>query len=151
MRRIFFLPLRWPQEAWYICTKFHDDGFRNSSNINGINSTIWEAIVLVLLMRWIYDVRCWNWLRWHKIHTKFHKDRFRHLSAITAITATIWEPIIFVLLTEGIGDVYCWGGFMRSNIHTKFRDDRFRNSSNVKVLPDKFDGCNFGILMEGNY
>jgi hypothetical protein len=33
----------------YIHIKFHDNRFRNSSNIKGI-STIWEAVVLVLLM-----------------------------------------------------------------------------------------------------
>jgi hypothetical protein len=58
------MPLRWPQVAWYtyqvswydIHTKYHDDWFKHSSNINAITSTIWEATVLVLLMRGIYDV-----------------------------------------------------------------------------------------------
>jgi hypothetical protein len=34
-------------------TKFHDDQFENSSNIKGITSTIWEAVVLVLQVRGI--------------------------------------------------------------------------------------------------
>jgi UDP-N-acetylmuramyl pentapeptide phosphotransferase/UDP-N-acetylglucosamine-1-phosphate transferase len=39
--------------------KFHDDQFRHSSNIKGINS-IREAAVMVLLMIGIYEVRFWN-------------------------------------------------------------------------------------------
>jgi hypothetical protein len=38
-------------------TKFHDDWFRNSSNIKHATSTTWEAIVSVLLMRRIYELR----------------------------------------------------------------------------------------------
>jgi hypothetical protein len=38
-----------------------------SSSILGTISTIWEAIVLVLLTRGIYDPRHWDGLRWHDI------------------------------------------------------------------------------------
>jgi hypothetical protein len=34
-------------------TKCQDNWFRNSSNMEGITSTIWEAVVLVVLMRGI--------------------------------------------------------------------------------------------------
>jgi hypothetical protein len=50
----------------------------------------------------IYEVSCWNGLRWHDIHTKFHDDQFRCLSNITVITATIWEAVMLALLFEGI-------------------------------------------------
>jgi hypothetical protein len=36
-----------------IHTKFHDDRFRNSSNIKVISSTVREAVLLVLLTRGI--------------------------------------------------------------------------------------------------
>jgi hypothetical protein len=36
--------------------KFYDDRFRNSHNIKVITATIWEAAVLLLLMRGIYEV-----------------------------------------------------------------------------------------------
>jgi hypothetical protein len=65
---LWCIRLRWPQLAWHIDIKFHDDWFRNSSNIKGITSTIWEAALLILLMRGIYDVRHWDDLRWHDIY-----------------------------------------------------------------------------------
>jgi hypothetical protein len=41
-----------------------DDRFRHSSNTNikDIPSTVWDAIVVVLLMRGAYDVRHWDGL-----------------------------------------------------------------------------------------
>jgi hypothetical protein len=39
----------------YVHTKFHDDRFRYSSDIEVINSTTWEAEMLVLLIWWGYD------------------------------------------------------------------------------------------------
>jgi hypothetical protein len=50
---------RWDGLWWHdIHTKSHDDMFRHSITIKGIISTIWEATVLVLLMKRICDVRC---------------------------------------------------------------------------------------------
>jgi hypothetical protein len=47
----------WDVLSWHdIHTKSHDDWLRFSSNIEGITWTVWEAIVLVLLMGEIYDV-----------------------------------------------------------------------------------------------
>jgi hypothetical protein len=37
-----------PQMAWH--TKFREDRFRNSGNINDATTAIWEALVLALLM-----------------------------------------------------------------------------------------------------
>jgi hypothetical protein len=34
--------------------------------------------MLVLLMRGIYKLCCWNGLGWHDIHTKSHKDWFKN-------------------------------------------------------------------------
>jgi hypothetical protein len=81
--------------------KCHDDRFRNSSNIKGITSWTWEAVVLVLLMKGIYDVRRWDGYRWHDIHTKCYDDQFRHLNNIKGITSTILQAVVLVLLTEG--------------------------------------------------
>jgi hypothetical protein len=41
-------------------TKFHEDWLGHSSNIKSITSTVWEAIVLVLLLRGTYDARHWE-------------------------------------------------------------------------------------------
>jgi hypothetical protein len=51
------MPLRWPQ-THDICTKFHDDRFRHSSNIKVITSIVCEAAVLVLQMGGIYELYC---------------------------------------------------------------------------------------------
>jgi hypothetical protein len=40
-----------------INTEYHDDRVKHSSSINGINSTIREAIVLLSLMKVIYRAR----------------------------------------------------------------------------------------------
>jgi hypothetical protein len=40
----------------YIHTKFHDEGFRHLKNITVITATIWEAVMLVLLIEGIYAV-----------------------------------------------------------------------------------------------
>jgi hypothetical protein len=66
------------------------------------DSEIWKAVMLVLLTERIYEVRRWNWLRWHDIRAEFHSGQLWHLSDITALTSTIWETVIFVLLMEGI-------------------------------------------------
>jgi hypothetical protein len=65
---LWCVPLRWPHMAWYIHTKFHDDWFKHLSNIKDITSTILEAVMLVLLMRGIYDVCSGVVLRWHDIY-----------------------------------------------------------------------------------
>jgi hypothetical protein len=44
--------LRWHD----VYMTFHDDWFRHSSSIKGITSTIGEAVVLLLLIRGIYEV-----------------------------------------------------------------------------------------------
>jgi hypothetical protein len=54
----------WDGLRWHdIYTKSHDDRFKHSSNIKNITSTVWEDMVLVLLMREIYDLRHWDGLR----------------------------------------------------------------------------------------
>jgi hypothetical protein len=51
----------------YVNTKFHNNQSKFYSNIKDITVTFWEAIVLVLLMRGIYDVLHLYGLRWHDI------------------------------------------------------------------------------------
>jgi hypothetical protein len=49
---------RWDGTRWHdIHTKFHDDRFKHSSNIQIINSTISEAALLILLMGWSMPLR----------------------------------------------------------------------------------------------
>jgi hypothetical protein len=84
--------------------KSHDNRFRHFSNIKYI-TWVQEPIVLVLLMRGMYDLGRWNGLRRHDIRSKFHDDWNRHLSMITVIAATIWEALMLVLLIEGIYEV----------------------------------------------
>jgi hypothetical protein len=57
-RDFLIMLLRWHD----IHIKSHDDWFRNSSNIKGNSSAFWEAIVLVLQTRSIYDVCHWGGL-----------------------------------------------------------------------------------------
>jgi hypothetical protein len=45
-------------------------------------SEIWEAVMLVLLMGRIHEVRRWDELGSHDIYTKFHKDWFRHSKVV---------------------------------------------------------------------
>jgi hypothetical protein len=43
---------------WHdILTKFHEDCYRRSSNIEVFPLEIWKAVMLVLLMKGIYEVR----------------------------------------------------------------------------------------------
>jgi hypothetical protein len=49
-------------------TESLDNRARHSSNIKGNTSTTWEVVVLVLMMREIYDVHYWGCLRWHHTH-----------------------------------------------------------------------------------
>jgi hypothetical protein len=94
---------RWEGLGYHdIHTKFHDNLFRQLSNLMVIVSTVWEAVVLVLLMGRIYKVCHWDGFRWHYIHTKFHDDRFMHLSNIKGITSAVWEAMMLVLLIRGI-------------------------------------------------
>jgi hypothetical protein len=104
-----------------ISTKFHDERLRSSSNIKGIISTIWGYSVGITDER-IYDVRCWNGLKWHDILTEFHNNCFKHLSNITVIAATIWEVVMLALPFEGT------------------YEDWYRCLNNIKVLPQKFEG-----------
>jgi hypothetical protein len=119
-------------------TKFGDQ-FRNSSNIKDITSTVWEAIVLALLLRRISYVSRWDGLKWHDIYTKSHDNQFRHSSNVKGITSTIWVPIVLVLSMRKMYDVRHWDDFMWHYIHTKFHEDWCRRSSNIKVLPQKFE------------
>jgi hypothetical protein len=59
-----------------------------TGNIKVITSTDWEAVVLVLLMRWIYDVRHWDGIIWHDIyvHTKFPEDWDRRSNIIKILS-----------------------------------------------------------------
>jgi hypothetical protein len=43
-------------ECHNIHTKSHDSRFRHLSNIKVIMSTVWEAVILVLVMGTLYDV-----------------------------------------------------------------------------------------------
>jgi hypothetical protein len=60
-----------------ILTKFHDDRFLNSSNIKDVTSRIWEAVMLVLLIRGIL-ITSLSWL--HVARTKFHEDWYTRSS-----------------------------------------------------------------------
>jgi hypothetical protein len=66
----------------HICTKFHDDRFRHLSNTTVITATIGEAIILVLLIEGIYEVRHWIGFMRYDILTKFHEDWYRRSSNI---------------------------------------------------------------------
>jgi hypothetical protein len=80
-RDMWCTPLEWAQVPWFTCqvsrrlvyTKYHDDRLRNLSNIM-IITTVWEAVMLVLLIEGIYEVTCWDCCIWHDIHTEFHED-----------------------------------------------------------------------------
>jgi hypothetical protein len=69
---------RWDGLRWHdIHTKFHDDLFRNSSNIKGI-TLILEAVVSVLLIERINELRSSDGFIWYDIYTKFHEECYRH-------------------------------------------------------------------------
>jgi hypothetical protein len=86
---------------------FHDDQYRNSSNIKGVTLTMWEAIVLLMLARGISYIRRRDGLRWYDTYTKSH-DRFGYSSNIKGITSIIWGAVVLILLMTGIYDVQHW-------------------------------------------
>jgi hypothetical protein len=56
---------RWDDLRWHdMRTKFIEDRFGYSGNINVITCTLWDAAVSVVPMGRIYD-GCWDDLRWH--------------------------------------------------------------------------------------
>jgi hypothetical protein len=62
------------------------------------------------------------------------------LSNITVFTATILGALMLVLLIEGTYEVRRWDGSMWYDVRTKFHEHWYRNSSNIKDLPQKFEG-----------
>jgi hypothetical protein len=109
--------------AWYIHTKFHDDRFRYSSNIKGITSTVLEAVVLVLLMRGIYDLLHWAGLRWHDIYIPISMNIATGVQAMLRFCLTNLRVSMFVLLEGGIHYIRSWDGYKCHNIRTKFHED----------------------------
>jgi hypothetical protein len=82
---------------------FTYDVLQNSSNIKNNTSTIWEAVMLVLLMEMIYEMCCWDGLRWHDIYTDFHDDQFSHSHTIKVITTTISKAAVLVIASTSDG------------------------------------------------
>jgi hypothetical protein len=84
MREIYEV-CRWDGFKWHdVCTKFHLDRFRHSTNIKVITSTIWEAAMLVLLFGGIYELWRWDSHWWHGTHARFHDDRSRRWNVARA-------------------------------------------------------------------
>jgi hypothetical protein len=77
--------LKWAQVAWY-STKFYDDQFRHLSNIRVITAIIWETVMLVLLINWIYELRHRDFFMWHDIYTTLHEDWYRCSSNIKVLS-----------------------------------------------------------------
>jgi hypothetical protein len=65
-------------------------------------NSILETAVLLLLMGMIYEVCCWDGLRWHDAHMKFYEDGFCYSGNTEVITSTIWEATVLVLLMKGM-------------------------------------------------
>jgi hypothetical protein len=56
----------WNGLRWYDThIKFHDDRLGHLSKITIITETIWDAVILVLLMARIFYVRRWDGFMWH--------------------------------------------------------------------------------------
>jgi hypothetical protein len=105
----------------------------------GFTSVMWKAVLLVLLMERIWEVCCWDGLRWHDIRPKFHYNWIRHLSNVRVSTSTIWEAVILVLLIERNHAVCLSDGFTRHDIHTDVQAIlRFK----IRYMK----GCNIGII-----
>jgi hypothetical protein len=63
-------------------SKFHDNRFRNSGNIKGITSTIWEAVVLGLLMTGI-----------SKYATEMASGGMTYILSLMMIGSSIWVSL----------------------------------------------------------
>jgi hypothetical protein len=70
---------------------FHEDCFEHSSNtsIKGITAIIRGAILLIILMKAIYDLLHSDGLRWRGKHAMSHDDRFRHSNYFEVIASKI--------------------------------------------------------------
>jgi hypothetical protein len=64
---------------------FCGDPFTHWSKVMVTASTILEASLLVLLMGGIYEVCCWDGLRWYEVCTKFRKDLLRCSASVTVV------------------------------------------------------------------
>jgi hypothetical protein len=63
-----FMTCRWDDISCHRTCILSFITIRILCNIKGSISKIWEAVVLVLLMREVYDIRNWDGLRWHDIY-----------------------------------------------------------------------------------
>jgi hypothetical protein len=124
---LWSMVLKWPQMAWPIHTKFHNDRFWYSSNIKDITSTICEASMLGWLINGFL-----------KYATEMVSDgmtyipcpmtiRFRYSSNIVGITSSIWEAIVLLLLTGRIYELCSWDGLRCHDMHVKFHKYWFKH------------------------
>jgi hypothetical protein len=97
-----------------------------SNKVKKKNNTIWEATLLVSLIRRVYEVRRFDGLWWHDIHTKLHENPLGHWNNINVITSTNLEAAMLVLLMGRIYEVRHWDRLRCHDIHTKFHKYRFR-------------------------
>jgi hypothetical protein len=85
-------------------TKFHDDLFMGSTNIQVISSTIREAAVLVLLMGWLNEVCHWDGLR-HMIYIPSFMVKGSGIQVILWLLPQKFERLQYWY--------YWWEGFMK--------------------------------------
>jgi hypothetical protein len=118
--------LRWHDKH----TKLHDDWFRHWSDIKINIATIWEAVILILLIEGIYEVRRWDGFM-------PHDKRYRRSSNIKA-WPQIWKALMLVLLLEEIYayaieiKLRCHNTRIRTKFH-KFRHPTFDRGNTLKT------------------
>jgi hypothetical protein len=136
---------RWDGLTWHnIHIEFHENWFGHSGSIKVITLIIWEAVVLVILMRMIQPLR-WPQMAWH-IPTKFHDDRFRNWSNIKGITSTVWEAIVLISLMIRIYGVRHWEGLRWHDIYIQISMNIGTGVQAIlRSCLSNLNGCNVGI------
>jgi hypothetical protein len=61
----------------YVRTKVHEYRYRHLSCVTVITATVWEPVMLELLIESIYESRRWDGFMLYNIRTKFHEDWYR--------------------------------------------------------------------------
>jgi hypothetical protein len=90
------------------------DRFRNFSNITVITATIWEAVMLVLLIEGIYEVS-----------RDMSSCVITFIPSFMKIYPRNLRGCNVDIIDGGIYEVCCWDGLRCHNTHTKFNKDLF--------------------------
>jgi hypothetical protein len=109
--------------------------------------TIWETIVMVLLMRRIYNIRQWHGLRWHDIYTpSFMKIKIGFQVILRLCLRNVRGFDVGITLMAEIYDVRHWDAFKWHGMYVpSFMKIGEGVQTILRFCLRNLRGCNVGI------